>query len=299
MKKILAALTILLALVSCSGEYYVYSSFHEPATDGLRYLYSKDGMHWDSIPGTWLRPEVGKQKVLRDPSIQQTPDGVYHLVWTSSWRGDRGFGYASSKDLRHWSKERFIEVMPDPATVNVWAPELFYDDRRGEMMIFWASCIPHKFSRGIEDEDNNHRIYYTTTRDFVHFAPAKLLLDPGFSCIDAMIVKLGEEKYVMVLKDNTRPNRNLKVAFAAHPQGPWSPASKPFSEEFVEGPAVAKVKDGYIVYADRYRKYDFAAYFTRDFRHFQDVSDKIRIPRGHKHGTVFRASKRIVKGLLK
>lgn len=299
MKKILAVLTIFLALVSCSSEYYVYSSFHEPATDGLRYLYSKDGMRWDSIPGIWLRPEVGKQKVLRDPSIQQTPDGMYHLVWTSSWRGDRGFGYASSRDLRHWSKERFIEVMPDTTTVNVWAPELFYDESHKDMMIFWASCIPHKFSRGTEEEDNNHRLYYTTTRDFVHFTPTKLLLDPGFSCIDAMIVRLGEKRYVMVLKDNTRPNRNLKVAFAAHPQGPWSPVSDSFSEEFVEGPAVAKVKNGYIIYADRYRKHDFAAYFTRDFKHFKEISDKTSIPEGHKHGTIFRASKSIVKGLLK
>lgn len=67
----------------------MYSSFHEPATDGLRYLWSRDGMHWDAIPGTWLAPKVGKQHVMRDPSIQSTPDGVFHMVWTSSWRGDR------------------------------------------------------------------------------------------------------------------------------------------------------------------------------------------------------------------
>ena len=50
----------------------MYSSFHEPATDGLRYLWSRDGMHWDSIHGTWLSPKVGKQHVMRDPSIQST-----------------------------------------------------------------------------------------------------------------------------------------------------------------------------------------------------------------------------------
>ena len=105
-----------------------------------------------------------------------------------------------------------------------------------------------------------------------------------------MIVKLGEKRYAMVLKDNTRSNRNLKVAFAAHPQGPWSPVSDSFSEEFVEGPAVAKVRKGYIIYADRYRKHDFAAYFTRDFKHFKEISDKTIIPEGHKHGTIFRAS---------
>ncbi|MDE6002143.1 MAG: arabinosidase, partial [Prevotella sp.] len=54
------------------------TSFHEPATDGLRFIYSYDGWQWDSIPGVWLKPEVGKQKVMRDPSIIRTPDGTFH-----------------------------------------------------------------------------------------------------------------------------------------------------------------------------------------------------------------------------
>lgn len=52
---------------------YVSTSFHEPATDGLRFIYSRDAVHWDSIPGTFLAPKVGKQKVMRDPSIIRTP----------------------------------------------------------------------------------------------------------------------------------------------------------------------------------------------------------------------------------
>ena len=135
--------------LSAQREVYVSTSFHEPATDGLRFIYSYDGWHWDTIPGTWLKPEVGKQKVMRDPSIIRTPDGLFHLVWTSSWRGDRGFGYASSRDLKHWSQQRFIEVMPDTSTVNVWAPELFWDDIRKQAVIIWASCIPGKFPDGM------------------------------------------------------------------------------------------------------------------------------------------------------
>ncbi|KAA4030245.1 arabinosidase, partial [Bacteroides ovatus] len=29
----------------------MFTSFHEPADEGLRYLYSEGGIHWDSIPG--------------------------------------------------------------------------------------------------------------------------------------------------------------------------------------------------------------------------------------------------------
>ena len=298
-RNILLGMTVLLSLGACSNTYYMYSSFHEPATDGLRFLYSKDGMHWDSIPGVWLKPEVGTQRVMRDPSIVQTPDGVYHFVWTCSWKGDRGFGYASSRDLRHWSKERFVEVMSDTSTVNVWAPELFYDDDKKQTMVIWASCVPYRFAKGVEDEYNNHRLYYTTTTDFKHFTKAKLLMDPGFSAIDAVILKRGKKDYVMVVKDNTRPNRNLKISFARSPYGPWSAPSEPFTENFVEGPAVTKIEDGYLIYYDRYKKYDFGAMLTKDFKHFTEVTSKISIPQLHKHGTIFKATAKTLKGLLK
>ena len=147
---------------SLAKDVFISTSFHEPANEGLRFIYSYDGIRWDSIQGTFLRPEIGKQKVMRDPSIVKGPDGTFHLVWTSSWKGDKGFGYASSKDLIHWSKEQFITVMHDSTTVNVWAPELFYDDVKKQYMIIWASCIPGKFPDYKEPHDNNHRLYYTT-----------------------------------------------------------------------------------------------------------------------------------------
>ena len=77
----LAAIGILF-FVSCGGskDYYMFTSFHEPADEGLRYLYSEDGMHWDSIPGVWLKPELGQHQLLRDPSMVRTPDGTFQLV---------------------------------------------------------------------------------------------------------------------------------------------------------------------------------------------------------------------------
>ena len=291
-------------------EVYVSTSFHEPATEGLRFIYSYDGWHWEAIPGTWLKPEVGKQKVMRDPSIIRTPDGTFHLVWTSSWRGDRGFGYACSKDLKHWSEERFIEVMSDTTTVNVWAPELFWDDVKQQAIIIWASCIPGKFPDGQEEHKNNHRLYYTTTKDFKTFAPTKLMIDPGFSCIDATLVKRGKKDYVMVLKDNTRPERDIKVAYSNSPYGPWSKASEPFTGKMMEGPTVLKLDDktvngklsnsksGWLIYYDRYRLKDFGAHFTKDFVKFEDVSKTVKVPVLHKHGTIFKAPESIVYGLL-
>lgn len=277
---------------------YVSTSFHEPATEGLRFIYSKDGYHWDSIPGTWLAPKVGTQKVMRDPSLTQSPDGTFHLVWTSSWRGDLGFGYSKSKDLIHWSKEQFIPVMKDePTTVNVWAPEIFYDDTKAQFVVVWASCIPGRFPNGQEEAKNNHRLYYITTKDFKTISKAKLFYDPGFSSIDATIVKRGKSDYVLVFKDNTRPNRNIKVAFSKSPIGPYSKASEAFTESFTEGPTVEKVGSDYLIYFDAYQKFAYGAVRTKDFVHFEDISNKVNVPVGHKHGTIFKAPESLVQGL--
>lgn len=300
-KTILTALLVLALLPLCTAsttDIYISTSFREPATDGLRFVYSRDGIRWDSIPGTFLRPTVGSQRLMRDPSIAKGPDGVFHLVWTCSWKGDKGFGYASSKDLLHWTAEQFVKVMDDTATVNVWAPELFYDNEKGQFMVIWASCVPGRFPDGKEAHDNNHRLYYTTTKDFKSFSETKLLLDPGFSCIDATMVKRGSKDYVLVFKDNSRDQRNIKVAFAPSPYGPWSEASEPFTENFAEGPTTAMVNGWWYIYYDSYRRHSYGAAKTKDFLHFENQSAEVSFPAGHKHGTVFTADETVVEGLL-
>ncbi|ALJ01630.1 glycoside hydrolase family 43 protein [Rufibacter tibetensis] len=294
--------------VSCKGakgtvqgadrEVYLFTSFREPATDGLHMLYSYDGYKWTELEGVLLKPEIGLGKLMRDPSMVQGPDGTFHLVWTTAWRGDKGFGYASSKDLINWSGQKFLPVMAHEATtVNVWAPELYYDEERGRFVIIWASTVPFRFSRGVEEENNNHRMYYTTTEDFNTFSETKLLFDPSFSVIDAVIVKQGKDDYVLVLKDNTRPNRNLKVAFGKDALGPYRNVSEAFTGQFTEGPTVVKVKDEWLIYYDVYEDKKYSAMKTKDFKTFTDVSDQVQVPQGHKHGTIFKASEEVLKKL--
>jgi Glycosyl hydrolases family 43 len=289
-----------LVLTACGSQKqaWLFTGFHEPANEGLRYLYSFDGYSWTDMGGTYLKPEIGQQKVMRDPSMVQGPDGTFHLVWTSSWRGDKGFGYASSKDLLHWSEQRFIPVMAhEPTTVNVWAPEIFYDDEQQRYIIIWASAIPGRFDRGVEEDSNNHRMYATTTKDFESFTPTQLFIDPGFSVIDAVIVKRASHDYVLVLKDNTRPNRNIKVAFAKDAMGPYTNVSEPFTGPMTEGPTVVKVKDDWLIYYDAYRQKIYAAAGTKDFKTFTDFTSKISVPAGHKHGTIVVMKKKTLKSI--
>lgn len=308
MKNTLLIIILGLVVIACkstknkslaeSNDVYMFTSFHEPATDGLRYLYSTDGYHWDSIPGIFLEPKVGLQQIMRDPSIAQGKDGTYHLVWTCSWKGDPAFGYSSSKDLINWTEQQHIKIMEhEPTTVNVWAPELFYDDEKDEFIVIWASTIPHRFEKGIEAEDNNHRLYYTKTKDFKDFSKPEVIYDPGYNSIDAIIAKVDTGNYAMVLKDNTRPNRFLEVAFSNSPTGPYSNKTEPFTGNFTEGPSVVKIGEEWIIYFDAYDKQSYDAVSTKDFKTFTDINDRISIPSGHKHGTIFKTTTEVLNKL--
>lgn len=300
MKRLITVMAYASLILSCKTgkEGYLFTSFREPANEGLRLLYSYDGYHWTDFNKTFLSPAIGS-KVMRDPSMVRSSDGKFHLVWTCAWKGDRGFGYASSSDLIGWSEQRFIPVMQhEDSVVNVWAPEIFHDEDRRQFVIVWASTIPHLFPRGEEDEYNNHRLYYTITKDFNEFSPSKLLYDPGFSSIDAVMLKNNND-YVQVVKDNTRPNRNLKITFSTNPLGPFEPTSQSFTETFVEGPAVVKVKEDWLIYFDMYRKKMYGAVKTKDFKSFVDITRNVSLPKGHKHGTIVPVTKKFLKNLKK
>ncbi|WP_197525536.1 alpha-L-fucosidase [Pseudobythopirellula maris] len=281
---------------NASQDLYLFTSFEEPADAGLRFLWSEDGLSWQRIPGAFLKPHVGDGKLMRDPSLVRGPDNTFHLVWTTAWRGDRGFGHASSKDMVHWAPQQFVPVMEhEPTAVNVWAPEVFYDEPGERYIIAWATTLPGEYPDGQEDADNNHRMYYTTTQDWESFTPAELFCEPGFSVIDAVIVDLRDEPqakapYALVLKDNTRPVRALKVAWGDSPTGPWRDVTEPLTAHLTEGPTVTKADDHYVIYYDAYGDKKYGALATKDFVSFEDWTDRVDVPEGHKHGTIMRAT---------
>jgi hypothetical protein len=88
---------------------YLFSYFRNNGEDGLHFASSTDGLKWESLNDdkSFTSPTAGG-KLMRDPSIVQGPDGVFHMVWSSGW-WDLGFGYASSRDLIHWSEHRCLD----------------------------------------------------------------------------------------------------------------------------------------------------------------------------------------------
>jgi alpha-L-fucosidase len=277
---------------------YLFSTFKEGEQDGLRYAFSYDGYNWSNIPGVFLKPHVDG-KIMRDPSITRGPDGTWHLVWTTAWKGNNGFGYSHSKDLVHWSEQQFIPVMAhEPTVCNVWAPELFYDDKEKHFIICWASTIPGRFPDYLEPSTNNHRMYFTTTRDFQTFTPTKLFLDPDFSVIDCQILK-DTDRYVLLLKDNTRPQRNIRVSFGNNPLGPWRNISPNLTTNYTEGPCGLKIGSDWLIYYESYRGKHYSALKTTDFKTFTDATSEMTFPPNLKHGTAFVATKKDLDYLWK
>ena len=205
--------------LQAQGTAYLFSYFINDSRDGLHLAYSRDGLKWTALNNgkSYLAPAVGKDKLMRDPSICQAPDGTFHMVWTSSWT-DRIIGYASSKDLINWTEQRAIPVMMhEPEAHNCWAPELFYDEPTQTYYIFWATTIPgrHKEVPTSESEKGlNHRIYYVTTKDFKEFSSTQMFFNPDFSVIDAAIVKDNKSQdLIMVVKNENSnpPEKNLRI----------------------------------------------------------------------------------------
>lgn len=284
---------------------YLFAYFKNNGEDGLHLAYSRDGYKWATLKNdqSFLTPTVSNDKLMRDPCIIRGADGLFHMVWTVSWK-DKGIGYASSRDLVNWSKQQFIPVMAKEAGArNTWAPEITYDDQTKTYLIYWATTIEGKFPETAAKEENgyNHRMYYVTTKDFKTFSDTKLLYDPGFNVIDASIVKDGG-KFIMFLKDETRNpvQKNLKIAYSDKLEGPYGKASAPITGKYwAEGPTSLKIGEDWLVYFDKYTEHKYGAITSTDLKNWTDISDKIALPKGLRHGTIIKIKEKELSKLLK
>lgn len=259
---------------------------HVPLTDAafarerLHLAVSEDGIAW-----TPLRENlpVLDDVWLRDPFVGRGADGAFHLVATAN-QGPHRILHLRSEDLIHWDAPDYPQVM-DPAdgTHNVWAPEFVVDPATGDHLVFWSS------SYGPEGWDDS-RIWCARTRDFKSFAPARLMLDPGFTVIDATILPAGEG-WAMFVKDERfghqhGEHRYIQKATAPAIEGPYTLVGEPITETLCEGPAAYPLPDGRRGLAfDRCMADDYALLASRDLAHWEPVPEA-RFPKNARHGSV-------------
>lgn len=281
---------------------FAYFATGKGEADGLKLAASDDGFTFRALAGgrSLLVPQVGETKLLRDPFLFR--DGAtFHLLWTTAWEGVT-IGHATSSDLIHWSPQRALPVMATiTGTRNCWAPEAIYDPAARHWMLFWSSTVTGRFSdtAGSSESGYNHRLWSTTTTDFATFTPPQPLYDPGFSLIDGSFARAPDGSLHLIVKDETLdpPRKWLRSAPAQSPAGPFGPLSPPFSPSWVEGPMTAQVGDALICYYDVYKEGRWGAAMTRDMVTWRDVSPRLTMPPGARHGSLLRVPRRIIAAI--
>ena len=154
------------------------------------------GLHFKDMNGSTmnnLKPvltsEVGERGV-RDPFMLRSPDGdTFYLIATDlsvytrgGWgnnagqatkTGSHSIVFWESHDLVNWTDAKLIPVAREDAGM-AWAPEMIFCEETGEYLIFFSSTILDDYSLGVNAKIlERDCVYYTTTRDFVHFGPTE------------------------------------------------------------------------------------------------------------------------------
>ena len=245
---------------------------------------STDGYRWIAI-ATHLPAFPGGQRQMLDPKLIapkliQGPDGIFHLIWATARKGDKGFGYASSKNLLDWSEPAYIPVMAKQDALDLTSPSLFYDEVSRRFVATWASTISRNFIQSFQEAvEDNPRLWYATTRDFTYFSDPELLFDPNYSVRDGVILE-DAGRYLLIHNDNTLPMLNLRVSAASTPFGPWGPSSDAFTEKFTDSPAAIQSGHEWWIYYTNAQTGSIGLVKTRDFRSFQDAASPVSFPVG-------------------
>jgi hypothetical protein len=290
-----------------AGSPWVFAGFKDNGQDGVYMALSLDGYHWNMANGgkPIVKP-TEPDELMRDPFLQRDADDNFVMVWTWAWRG-KSIGYATSEDLVHWGPQQQVAVMAgEPTALNTWAPALYWEKLQQRWVIIWSSTVPGRFKGDDSGDDGlNHRIWWTTTKDFKKISKPKVYFDPGYSVIDATVVQTpgvkGGSLHLMFKDERKTPlEKHLLAAAGSDVEGPWGKISEPISEQWAEGAGVVKVPGGWITYYDHYTKpQHYGALFSTDFIGWTDASAKISFPEGMRHGSFLQISREEYEGLAR
>jgi hypothetical protein len=229
--------------------FYLMTYFlNSAASGGARLALSSDGVNWQKYKNeaAVITPTVGSG-LMRDPMIYyESASRLFHCVWTTGWN-DQCIGYSSSTDLKTWSSQTQVRVGAKIANCACcWAPEIFLDDIKDSFMIFWST----------ETSSAGKRTYYVMTKDFKTFTDPVKFFDPGYTEIDASMLKTTEGKYYLFFKDERDIGKNVHYVYGPTPQGPWGSVSVAITSAGCEGPSAVKIGGEYRVYFDPYGNSD-------------------------------------------
>ncbi len=182
---------------------------------------------------------------------------------------------------------------------DTWAPDLFYDAPTRQYVILFSTTIPGRFPETDEGGDHNHRPYWITTQDFLSFSAPALAFDPGYNSIDGTLLSINGG-LTLIYKDERPGHKRLHAVTASAFGKPWSPPTGPILErDWIEGPTVLNTGKMWLLYFDCYRAGHYGAAESQDGIHWTDITDKLKMPRGARHGTALAVTPDILDPLRK
>lgn len=283
---------------------YVMSYFRTQA-EALHLAVSEDGLTWDAVLGgkpIYWSP-VG-EKSIRDPFVCRAGDGRFHLLSTNSWKSD-SIVHAVSDDLLTWTDAVLLPLMASvPGVRNTWAPEAFWDMEESVWRLVWSSSTADENT----PSDQNHRIWSSATRDFASFTSPALFFDPGYSVIDACVVRRDSD-YLMAFKDerghnpprHTEPGQRKAICIATSPTatGPWTEVTDLITPPFTEGPTLYRRGGKWVMAYDLFVAHAFGALASRDGIVWEPLEEPVSFPSGARHASVMEVPDEIGRRLLR
>jgi len=309
MKKIILLFFLLYTIITVSKaqslidtnarQFFLFSYFVKQDA-GVNLAVSTNGVNWVPVnAGKVVAAPLVGEKLIRDPSINLGPDGVYRMVWTTGWKG-KNIGYAESKDPIAWPEEKAIPVgrLID-STNNCWAPEIFYNAEKKNYMVYWSSNV------GPWKKNGEGRIYYVTTSDFKAFSKPAVLFKNGAPAggaagdngpIDAFILQDSQHRFLLFYKkdDNTHIP-TIYFREGETPEGPWGDEHGPvLPSTGDEGPSVVKMGNTYCLFTDPFESPNAYLFTSTDLKTWKRSVTDLQMA----HGTVIQIPKEMALKLV-
>ena len=214
---------------------YLFVHFREKTTPDGEQVYfgiSRDGFHWEAVndgaPVLWAyygdkgvrdftithSIETGKYYIFAtDLSLSYGMRNQYHNSWDEIGRnGSKYFSVWESEDLVNWSDQRLVKIGDDDFGC-LWAPDLIYDKENGEYVLHWSS------SHAANDYGPK-KIYYSTTKDFVHFSAPQVLYEKEDSGVIDSAIYEENGVYYLFVKSESNPAKIILLR-SDHAAGPY------------------------------------------------------------------------------
>lgn len=281
---------------STSGAYlFAYFRNDAKSTNGenIFYAVSKDGYNYESLNGGVPVANASQGTGhSRDPYIMKAQDGAeykYYMVATDANTtnnyNNTGLHTWGSNDLITWDELANPQFATDKdggsktITNMCWAPEAIWDPVAGKYMVYFAT------NEADSAANENAKIYYSYTADFINFEEKQVLFDPGYGVIDADITPYKNGYVMMYKKEASSGTAAKKVWYTfktgkspSNSDGEYDTANAKVFESatntVAEGPQVFPISgtSSYGVLVDYFSSGGFGFSYTSDFESYTKIS---------------------------